>query len=153
MRYAIAILVTCLSFALVHQADARDRSGVFKASQLMGMNVLGTDGKTWAISGSGHQSGRRGHRLCGARFWRVPGHQDKYFAIPWDALQVATDKSHILIDATKRDLKQARGSTRATGRISAIWRRPPLSMSSTGPRAQCERRAQRSPGKGRVPCF
>ena len=110
MRYAIAILVTCLSFALVHQAEARDRSGVFKASQLMGMNVLGTDGKNLGDIKDlviNPDDGAIDYAVLD--FGGFLGIKDKYFAIPWDALQVATDKSHILIDATKRDLKQAPG--------------------------------------------
>ena len=46
MRYVIAIVVMCLSVATtVQYADARDRNGVFKASELIGMKVQGTDGK------------------------------------------------------------------------------------------------------------
>lgn len=111
MRYAVVVLVTCLSLAaVVCLADARDRSGVFKASELIGMKVLGTDGKSLGDIKDlviNPDDGAIDYAVLD--FGGFLGIKDKYFAIPWDALQVASDKSKILIDATKRDLKQAPG--------------------------------------------
>ncbi len=111
MRYAVAVLVSCLSVvAAVHQADARDRSGVFKASELIGMKVLGTDGKSLGDIKDlviNPDDGAIDYAVLD--FGGFLGIKDKYFAIPWDALQVASDKSKVLIDATKRDLKHAPG--------------------------------------------
>lgn len=111
MRKAIAVLVLCLSVVAANQsADARDRSGVLKASELIGMNVLGTDGKQLGDIKDlviNPDDGAIDYAVLD--FGGFLGIKDKYFAIPWDALQVASDKSKILIDATKRDLKEAPG--------------------------------------------
>jgi hypothetical protein len=34
---------------------------------------------------------------------------DKYFAVPWDALQLDQSKKKIVLDVSKKDLKQAPG--------------------------------------------
>ncbi len=111
MRLAIAVIVICLSLAaVVRSAGARDRSGVFKASELIGMKVLGTDGKNLGDIKDlviNPDDGAIDYAVLD--FGGFLGIKDKYFAIPWDALQVASDKSKILIDATKRDLKNAPG--------------------------------------------
>lgn len=111
MRFAIAIVIACVApVAAVDRADARDRSGVFKASELIGMNVLGTDGKNLGDIKDlviNPDDGAIDYAVLD--FGGFLGIRDKYFAIPWDALQVASDKSAILIDATKRDLKKAPG--------------------------------------------
>ena len=76
--------------------------------------------KTWGLHRIKALAGRK--RYCGdgsqngffhhgrsLDFGGFLGIKDKYFAIPWDALEVTSDKSRILIDATKRDLKKAPG--------------------------------------------
>ena len=111
MRYVIAIVVMCLSVATtVQYDDARDRNGVFKASELIGMKVQGTDGKNLGDIKDlviNPDDGAIDYAVLD--FGGFLGIKDKYFAIPWDALQVASGKDKILIDATKRDLKNAPG--------------------------------------------
>ena len=111
MRYAIAIVALCLSVATtVGFADARDRSGVFKASELIGMKVVGIDGKNLGDIKDlviNPDDGAIDYAVLD--FGGFLGIKDKYFAIPWDALEVTPDKGKILIDATKRDLKKAPG--------------------------------------------
>ena len=34
---------------------------------------------------------------------------DKYFAVPWDALQLTEDQKAVVLDVSKKDLKQAPG--------------------------------------------
>ena len=87
MRYAIAMLLICLSFAVGHPAEARDRSGVFKASELIGMKVFGTDGKNLGDIKDlviNPDDGAIDYAVLD--FGGFLGIKDKYFAIPWDAL-------------------------------------------------------------------
>jgi sporulation protein YlmC with PRC-barrel domain len=111
MWNAIAVVVMCVSVATTAGlADARDRSGPFKASELIGMKVLGTDGKTLGDIKDlviNPDDGAIDYAVLD--FGGFLGIKDKYFAIPWDALQVTSDKGTILIDATRRDLKNAPG--------------------------------------------
>jgi hypothetical protein len=37
------------------------------------------------------------------------GVSDKYYAVPWDALGFSDDRKTVLLDVTKKDLKQAPG--------------------------------------------
>ena len=90
-------------------ADANDKSGVFKASELIGMKVQGSDGK---------QLGKIRDLVIGTKgdvryavldFGGFLGIGDKYFAVPWDALQRTANGKKIALDTTKRDLKKAPG--------------------------------------------
>lgn len=111
MRNAIAIMIMCVSIATsVGFAEARDRSGVFKASELIGMKVQGTDGKNLGDIKDlviNPDDGAIDYAVLD--FGGFLGIKDKYFAIPWDALQLTSNKGKVLIDATKRDLKNAPG--------------------------------------------
>jgi sporulation protein YlmC with PRC-barrel domain len=109
-----ALVVASIWFALLtvalDDARARDRSGVFKASELIGMTVQGTDGKTLGDIKDlviNPDDGAIDYAVLD--FGGFLGINDKYFAIPWDALEVAKDKRKIVVDATKRDLKSAPG--------------------------------------------
>jgi hypothetical protein len=49
---------------------------------------------------------------CSQSFSHIPlkaGLGDKYFAVPWEALQLDRPKKKILLDVTKKDLKKAPG--------------------------------------------
>lgn len=91
-------------------AQAKDRSGVLKASDVMKMRVEGTDGKSL-----GHirdlvidpEDGDIDYAVLD--FGGIAGLGDKYFAVPWEALQVDRTKQKILLDVTKKDLKKAPG--------------------------------------------
>ena len=90
-------------------ADAKDKSGVLKASELIGMKVQGSDGKNMGkirdlvIGPDGDV------RYAVLDFGGFLGIGDKYFAVPWDALQRTQNGKAIALDTTKRDLKQAPG--------------------------------------------
>ena len=90
-------------------ADAKDKSGVLKASELIGMKVQGSDGKNvgkirdLVIGPDGNV------RYAVLDFGGFLGIGDKYFAVPWDALQRTKDGKKIALDTTKRDLKKAPG--------------------------------------------
>jgi sporulation protein YlmC with PRC-barrel domain len=111
MRAVAVVTIWLLSFTvLADVAHSRDRSGVFKASELIGMKVEGTDGKTLGDIQDlviNPDDGAIDYAVLD--FGGFLGIKDKYFAIPWDALEVAADKSRIVVDATKRDLTNAPG--------------------------------------------
>lgn len=89
---------------------AKDQSGVLKASELMKMKVEGTDGKSL-----GHirdlvidpEDGDVDYAVLD--FGGIVGIGDKYFAVPWEALQLDLSKKKIMLDVSKKDLKQAPG--------------------------------------------
>jgi len=88
-------------------ADAKDKSGVLKASDLIGMKVEGSDGKNLGkirdlvIDPDGDVE------YAVLDFGGFLGIGDKYFAVPWDALQRTENGKKIALDTTKRDLKKA----------------------------------------------
>jgi sporulation protein YlmC with PRC-barrel domain len=90
-------------------ADAKDKSGALKASELIGMKVQGSDGKNLGkirdlvIAPDGTV------RYAVLDFGGFLGIGDKYFAVPWDALQRTQNGKTIALDTTKRDLKKAPG--------------------------------------------
>ena len=110
---AIYVVATSLFIAMslgASPAQAKDQSGVLKATELMKMKVEGTDGKSL-----GHirdlvidpEDGDVDYAVLD--FGGIVGFGDKYFAVPWEALQLDPAKKKILLDVTKKDLKQAPG--------------------------------------------
>ena len=110
---AIWLLATSLLIAIsigASSAQAEDKSGVLKATELMKMKVEGTDGKSL-----GHirdlvidpEDGDVDYAVLD--FGGIVGIGDKYFAVPWEALQLDPSKKTIVLDVTKKDLKQAPG--------------------------------------------
>lgn len=99
----------CLLFA-VGSAEARDKNGVLKASQLMGMNVEGLDGKKLGdVKDLVIDSEDGSIDYVVLDFGGLLGIGTKYFAIPWDALDQTADKKTLVMDASKQDLKAAPG--------------------------------------------
>ena len=90
-------------------ADASDKSGVLKASELIGMKVQGSDGKKLGKIKDLVIGPKGDVRYAVLDFGGVLGIGDKYFAVPWDALQRTANGKNIALDTTKRDLKKAPG--------------------------------------------
>jgi len=90
-------------------ADAKDKSGVLKASELIGMKVQGSDGKNLGKIRDLMIAPDGAVRYAVLDFGGFLGIGDKYFAVPWDALQRTQNGKAIALDTTKRDLKQAPG--------------------------------------------
>ncbi len=91
-------------------AQAKDKSGVLKASQLIGMKVEGTDGKKLGDIKDlvvDREDGSIDYAVLD--FGGIIGIGDKYFAVPWEALQIAPDNKKLLIDVSKKELKDAPG--------------------------------------------
>ena len=90
-------------------ADAKDKSGVLKASELIGMKVQGSDGKNLGKIRDLVIAPDGAVRYAVLDFGGFLGIGDKYFAVPWDALQRTQNGKAIALDTTKRDLKKAPG--------------------------------------------
>ena len=90
-------------------ADASDKSGVLKASELIGMKVQGSDGKKLGKIKDLVIGPKGDVRYAVLDFGGILGIGDKYFAVPWDALQRTANGKKIALDTTKRDLKKAPG--------------------------------------------
>ena len=112
-RVAICIVATTLLMAvgiITSPAQAKDQSGVLKVTEILKMTVEGTDGKSL-----GHirdlvidpEDGDVDYAVLD--FGGIAGLGDKYFAVPWEALQLDPTKKKILLDVTKKDLKKAPG--------------------------------------------
>ena len=105
----VGVVVIIALTGTVTVADAKDKSGVLKASELIGMKVQGSDGKSvgkikdLVIGFDGNV------RYAVLDFGGFLGIGDKYFAVPWEALQRTKNGKKIALDTTKRDLKKAPG--------------------------------------------
>ena len=91
-------------------AQARDKSGVLKASELIGMSVQGTDGKKLGdIKDLVIDPEEGGIEYAVLEFGGFAGIGDKYFAVPWEALQLDPTNKKLLLDVHKKELKNAPG--------------------------------------------
>jgi sporulation protein YlmC with PRC-barrel domain len=107
---ALACVFFLVSFLQTEVAQAKDKSGVLKASQLIGMKVEGSDGKKLGDIKDlvvDRDDGSIDYAVLD--FGGLVGIGDKYFAVPWPALRFAQDNKKLLIDVSKKDLKDAPG--------------------------------------------
>jgi sporulation protein YlmC with PRC-barrel domain len=105
---AFGALVVTLVTALSLPAQARDKSGVLKASEVIGMNVQGTDGKKLGdIKDLVIDPKDGGVQYAVLDFGGFAGIGDKYFAVPWEALQLDKTNKKLSLDIHKKDLKDA----------------------------------------------
>ncbi len=112
MRQLMMILVASMVLLMgsLDMATARDKSGVLKASELLGMKVEGTDGKKLGDIKDlvvDPMDGDIDYAVLD--YGGFLGVGDKYFAVPWEALQFSPDGKKVVLDVTKKDLKQAPG--------------------------------------------
>lgn len=102
----VVVLVTAFSLPV----QARDKSGVLKASEVVGMNVQGTDGKKLGdIKDLVIDPEDGGVQYAVLDFGGFAGIGDKYFAVPWEALQLDKTNKKLSLDIHKKDLKDAPG--------------------------------------------
>ena len=107
---AFGALVVTLATAFSFPVHARDKSGVLKASDLIGMNVQGTDGKKLGdIKDLVIDPEEGGVEYAVLEFGGFAGIGDKYFAVPWEALQLDQTNKKLSLDVHKKDLKNAPG--------------------------------------------
>ena len=91
-------------------AHARDKSGVLKASDLIGMNVQGADGKTLGnLKDLVIDTEEGSIQYAVLEFGGFAGIGDKYFAVPWEALQLDNTNKKLSLDVHKKELKNAPG--------------------------------------------
>ena len=112
MRQVLMILAatTLLMIGPLDTTYARDKSGVLKGSDLIGMKVEGTDGKKLGTIKDLVIDPMEGDiDYAVLDYGGFLGVNDKYFAVPWEALQMSGDRKKVLLDVTKKDLKQAPG--------------------------------------------
>ena len=112
MRTAIVATVMIIAVMAQHvaPADARDKSEVLKASSVIGMRVQSTEGKKLGdIKDLVIDLSDGGIGYAVLDFGGFLGIGDKYFAVPWEALQWTPDRKAIVLDVSKKDLKQAPG--------------------------------------------
>ena len=104
----VVLIVTLMAFGL--PAQARDKSGVLKASDLLGMNVEGVDGKKLGdIKDLVIDPEEGGVEYAVLEFGGFAGIGDKYFAVPWEALRLDHMNKKLSLDVHKKDLKNAPG--------------------------------------------
>jgi len=112
MRH-VGIAIVVFAFLMTSglgASEARDKSGTLKASSLIGKKVQGTDGKKLGdIKDLVIDPENGGIQYAVLDFGGFLGVGDKYFAVPWEALQLTDDQKAVVLDVTKRDLKQAPG--------------------------------------------
>jgi sporulation protein YlmC with PRC-barrel domain len=107
---AFGALVVTLVTALSLSAQARDKSGVLKASDLIGMTVHGPDGKKLGdIKDLVIDPEEGSVEYAVLEFGGFAGIGDKYFAVPWEALQLDQMNKKLSLDVHKKDLKNAPG--------------------------------------------
>jgi len=94
----------------VDSSEARDKSGLLKASNLIGKRVQSTEGKKLGDVKDLVINPVEGDiQYVVLDFGGFLGLGDKYFAVPWDALQLTEDQKAVVLDVSKKDLKQAPG--------------------------------------------
>lgn len=107
---ALGVLVVFLLTGFGLPVQARDKSGVLKASELIGMTVQGTDGKKLGdIKDLVIDPEEGSVEYAVLEFGGFAGIGDKYFAVPWEALQLDQTNKKILLDVHKKELKDAPG--------------------------------------------
>lgn len=91
-------------------AEARDKTGVLKASDVIGMKVEGTDGKSLGkIKDLVLDPDEGDVQYAVLDFGGFLGIKDKYFIVPWEAINFNPKGTKIVLDVSKRDLKNAPG--------------------------------------------
>ena len=107
---ALGALVVFLSTGFCLPAQAGDKSGVLKASELIGMSVQGTDGKKLGdIKDLVIDPEEGGVEYAVLEFGGFAGIGDKYFAVPWEALELDQTNKKLSLDVHKKELKDAPG--------------------------------------------
>ena len=107
---AFGMLIGALMTAFSLTAQAEDKSGILKASELVGMKVLGADDKKLGVIKDlviDPEDG--GVQYAVLDFGGFAGIGDKYFAVPWEALQLDIVNKKMWLDVQKKDLKNAPG--------------------------------------------
>lgn len=107
---ALAVLSIWTTVALAPAYAARDKSGVLKASNLIGAPVQDIEGKALGDIKDLVIDLLGGDIVYAVLdFGGVLGIGDKYFAVPWNALSVSENQKYLVLDVSKKVLKDAPG--------------------------------------------
>lgn len=115
---AIAILALCATCPLTSSYAARDKSGVLKASNLIGAKVQDIEGKKLGTIKDlviDPLEGDIGYAVLD--FGGFLGLGDKYFAVPWDAFKLGENQKYLILDVSKKVLKNAPDFLKISGLI------------------------------------
>ena len=97
------VLLTAFMIATIDLADARDKSGVLKASDLIGKKVQNIDGKKLGDIKDLVINPEDGDvQYAVLDFGGFLGVGDKYFAVPWETLRFTEDQKAVVLDVSKR---------------------------------------------------
>jgi sporulation protein YlmC with PRC-barrel domain len=106
----VGSLLMTLGTTLTVPAQAADNNRVLKASEMIGMNVENTEGKALGDIRDLVIDPEDGSvQYAVLEFGGFAGVGDKYFAVPWEALQLDQEHKKIALDVSKKDLKDAPG--------------------------------------------
>ena len=107
---AFAVLTLCTTFTFSPSIAARDKSGVLKASNLIGAKVQDTEGKKLGDIKDLVIDPLEGDiEYVVLDFGGFLGIGDKYFAVPWEAMRLSENQKYLVLDVSKKDLKHAPG--------------------------------------------
>ena len=109
-RYTLIISLLIAVVLIGTGAEARDKTGVLKASNVIGMKVESTEGKSLGkIKDLVLDPDEGDVQYAVLDFGGFLGIKDKYFVVPWEAIHFTPNGKKILLDVSKRDLKNAPG--------------------------------------------
>ena len=111
MRYTLNMgLLVAVALISTGAAEARDKTGVLKASNVIGMKVESTEGKSLGkIKDLVLDPDEGDVQYAVLDFGGFLGIKDKYFVVPWEVIHFTPNGKKILLDVSKRDLKNAPG--------------------------------------------
>lgn len=153
VRILVAVLTLSIMGTGLHLVEAKDKSGVLKASDLLGMKVEGADGKKLGDIKDMVVDPEDGSiEYVVLDFGGIAGIGDKYFAVPWETVEISSDNKKLLVSTTKKDLKEAPGFDKNHwpdlsdhGQVTTIYEFyevpiPPATNSSAGSKVERQSR-------------
>lgn len=110
MRHTLVMSLLAAMVMTSTLAEARDKTGVLKASDVIGMKVESTEGKNLGkIKDLVLDPAEGDVQYAVLDFGGFLGIKDKYFIVPWQAITFTPNGKKIVLDVSKRDLKNAPG--------------------------------------------
>jgi sporulation protein YlmC with PRC-barrel domain len=110
MWLGIAVMSVFLMSTIDSSYAAQDKSGVMKASSVIGKKVQNEEGKRLGSIKDLVINPEEGDiNYAVLEFGGLMGMGDKYFAVPWEALQLSDNKEFFILNVNKKDLKTAPG--------------------------------------------
>ncbi|MBK9307951.1 MAG: PRC-barrel domain-containing protein [Nitrospira sp.] len=109
-RNSLILFLLVLVTMMTASVEARDKTAVLKASEIVGMKVEGIDAKNLGTIKDLVLDPVGGYiQYAVLDFGGVVGIKDKYFIVPWEAITFTPSGKGIVLDVSKRDLKNAPG--------------------------------------------